>query len=203
MSRLSTLISSRGRLLASGALLATAAALLGLAAVFAFGDATPGDSVASDNVAAETVASAAESPSETVPAEYPDATSVESPTASATAAPAASATAQPAAQVAAEATATPTVPASVVEALGIPDPDESSAAESAEPRPPALAPQFDGGAPTRIRIPSIDVDAPMIKLGYASDGTLDIPYDAVSVGWYSITPPPGRPGNSLLGAHVD
>ena len=113
---------------------------------------------------------------------------------------------EPPQEVVAAATATPSadIPSTVLEALGIPDPEQNSAAETAvQHPPPPVARQFGGNAPTRITIPAIDVDAPMITLGFASDGSLDIPYDAVSVGWYTVTPPPGQPGNSLLGAHVD
>ncbi len=58
------------------------------------------------------------------------------------------------------------------------------------------------GTPQRVRIPSIDVDAPMGALGLNADGTLEVPpYDAA--GWYQGRPKPGDAGAAVIAAHVD
>lgn len=55
----------------------------------------------------------------------------------------------------------------------------------------------------RLRIPSLGVDALVVELGYDADGQLDVPADAYSVGWYSISAKPGEAGNALLGGHLN
>lgn len=59
--------------------------------------------------------------------------------------------------------------------------------------------------PTRVRIPAIGVDAPLVPLGLNPDGTvatppLDRPGEA---GWYQDGPTPGEPGPAVLLGHVD
>lgn len=56
--------------------------------------------------------------------------------------------------------------------------------------------------PQRVRIPSIDVDAPITGLGLNADGTLEVPpYEAA--GWYKGRPKPGDSGAAVIAAHVD
>ncbi|MGW7706528.1 class F sortase [Streptomyces sp. NPDC054771] len=60
-------------------------------------------------------------------------------------------------------------------------------------------------APVRIRIPSIRVDAPMMRLGLGPDGSLDVPPagDRNMVGWYRDGTPPGSRGSAIIAGHVD
>jgi LPXTG-site transpeptidase (sortase) family protein len=55
----------------------------------------------------------------------------------------------------------------------------------------------------RLRIPMLGVDAPISELGFDADGQLEVPNEAGSVGWYSISARPGESGNALLGGHLN
>ncbi|WP_432018683.1 class F sortase [Streptomyces sp. 1222.5] len=80
-------------------------------------------------------------------------------------------------------------------AEGRPDPtDERLAA-------PALAPS----PPTRVRIPSIRVDAPLMGLALTPSGSLDAPPAAQKnlAGWYEAGTMPGETGTAILAGHVD
>jgi LPXTG-site transpeptidase (sortase) family protein len=56
-------------------------------------------------------------------------------------------------------------------------------------------------APTRVRIPELGVDAPIIGVG-ARDGVLSVPDDSRTVAWYRYGPSPGGQGSAVLAAHV-
>ncbi|WNI24897.1 class F sortase [Streptomyces sp. ITFR-16] len=60
-------------------------------------------------------------------------------------------------------------------------------------------------APVRISIPSIRVDAPMMRLGLGADGSLDVPPAGNTdiVGWYKDGTPPGAKGTAIVAGHVD
>ena len=58
------------------------------------------------------------------------------------------------------------------------------------------------GAPVRVRIPAIGVDAPLDGLGLNGDGTLQVP-DYQRAGWYRDGPKPGAVGPAVIAAHVD
>ncbi|MFE5213263.1 MULTISPECIES: class F sortase [unclassified Streptomyces] len=80
-------------------------------------------------------------------------------------------------------------------AEGRPDPtDERLAA-------PALAPS----PPTRVRIPSIRVKAPLMGLALTPSGSLDAPPAAQKnlAGWYEAGTMPGETGTAILAGHVD
>ncbi|ROP53395.1 class F sortase [Streptomyces sp. PanSC9] len=80
-------------------------------------------------------------------------------------------------------------------AEGRPDPaDERLAA-------PALAPS----PPTRVRIPSIRVNAPLMGLALTPSGSLDAPPAAQKnlAGWYEAGTMPGETGTAILAGHVD
>lgn len=67
-------------------------------------------------------------------------------------------------------------------------------------RPSPDAPRV--GAPVRVRIPAIGVDARLDGLGLNADGTLEVPpYDRA--GWYQGGPKPGDDGPAVIAAHVD
>ncbi|MEU1616996.1 class F sortase [Streptomyces sp. NPDC005722] len=77
----------------------------------------------------------------------------------------------------------------------------SPAAARTHPSPP---PQLARSVPVRLRIPAIGVDTPVMELGLAADGTVEVPPVARDspAGWYRHSPTPGRLGPSVLLAHV-
>ncbi|BCY09690.1 class F sortase [Actinoplanes sp. L3-i22] len=64
-------------------------------------------------------------------------------------------------------------------------------------------PLMSTSAPTRVVIPALDVDVPLTGLGQQSDGTMQVPTDAKTVGWYTKAPTPGALGPAVLAGHVD
>ncbi|MDR3083233.1 MAG: class F sortase [Streptomyces sp.] len=58
--------------------------------------------------------------------------------------------------------------------------------------------------PVRLRIPAIGVDTPVIRLGLAPDGSVQVPpltaHDRA--GWYQHSPTPGQVGPSVVLGHV-
>ena len=65
------------------------------------------------------------------------------------------------------------------------------------------SPPATGGAPVRLRAPSIGLDAGIVAVGVAPDGAMEIPTDVDEVGWYRFGPTPGDPGTAVLAGHVD
>ncbi|GGV13341.1 class F sortase [Streptomyces griseoflavus] len=66
---------------------------------------------------------------------------------------------------------------------------------------PALPPS----PPLRVRIPAIDVDAPLTGLGLTATGSLDVPPADVAnlAGWYEAGTTPGERGTAIVAGHVD
>ncbi|MFF0227614.1 class F sortase [Streptomyces sp. NPDC004629] len=67
------------------------------------------------------------------------------------------------------------------------------------------APALPPSPPTRIRIPSIRVDAPMTGLGLTPSGSLDAPPTGNKnlAGWYEAGTAPGEKGTAIVAGHVD
>lgn len=58
--------------------------------------------------------------------------------------------------------------------------------------------------PVQVRIPAIDVDAPVIPVGLDDARAVQIPEDIGTVGWYSLGVAPGSPvGSAVLVGHRD
>ncbi|MEU0807922.1 class F sortase [Streptomyces sp. NPDC005970] len=59
-------------------------------------------------------------------------------------------------------------------------------------------------APVRLRIPAIGVDTPVMRLGLAPDGTVQVPPVTAHdrAGWYRDSPTPGQLGPSVILGHV-
>lgn len=96
-----------------------------------------------------------------------------------------------------EAAATASAPPAVVP-TSAPAAPASPAAAPAAPKP--------ASAPVRVRIPSAGVDAsPLLKLGLASDGTVEVPSvaDGDKIGWYDKGVTPGETGPAVLIGHFD
>lgn len=58
--------------------------------------------------------------------------------------------------------------------------------------------------PVKLRMTSIEVDAPVIATGIDSDsGQMAVPGNVDEVAWYQFGPRPGERGSAVLAAHVD
>jgi sortase (surface protein transpeptidase) len=68
---------------------------------------------------------------------------------------------------------------------------------------PASKSRVPSGAPDSVAIPSLGVDAQLVRLGLNADGTLQVPSDFSAAGWYKLGPKPGEPGAAVVVGHVD
>ncbi|WP_089101570.1 class F sortase [Streptomyces hyaluromycini] len=86
-------------------------------------------------------------------------------------------------------------------------PPQPSAAESRpDPGEERLeAPALPPSPPTRIRIPAIHVNAPLMGLALTPAGSLDVPPAAKKnlAGWYEAGTTPGETGTAIVAGHVD
>ena len=57
--------------------------------------------------------------------------------------------------------------------------------------------------PAAIRIPRLEVEAPIIPLGLQEDGSIEVPEDPDSAGWWLGGPEPGETGPAVILGHVD
>ncbi|MEW2608664.1 class F sortase [Streptomyces sp. NPDC047880] len=75
---------------------------------------------------------------------------------------------------------------------------------TASPVPSDGARPLARSVPVRLLIPAIGVDTPVIRLGLAADGTVQVPpvTDHDRAGWYRHSPAPGETGPSVLLGHV-
>ncbi|WP_328502313.1 class F sortase [Streptomyces sp. NBC_00457] len=83
--------------------------------------------------------------------------------------------------------------------------DTGSTPRSTTPRStPGPAKAVGHSVPVRLRIPGIEVDTPVIRLGLASDGTVEVPPVTAHdrAGWYGHSPTPGEVGPSVILGHV-
>lgn len=70
-------------------------------------------------------------------------------------------------------------------------------------RPADLQPVSMARPPLRLIIPELDVDAPIVPVGVEPSGTMEVPADIGTVGWYGFGPSPGLSGSTVLVGHVD
>ncbi|MFG2749793.1 class F sortase [Streptomyces xanthophaeus] len=86
----------------------------------------------------------------------------------------------------------------------LPSPAEALSAAWADAAGAGIAP-LAGSPPTRIRIPSIRVDAPLTGLGLDPGGSLEVPPPARRdlAGWYREGITPGAAGTAVIAGHVD
>jgi LPXTG-site transpeptidase (sortase) family protein len=84
-----------------------------------------------------------------------------------------------------------------LEALPAPTGPIVAPPQSDAPRPVA--------APVSLTIPLIGVSTKLIRLGLASDGSLQVPplSDTAVAGWYTGSPRPGAIGSAIIVGHVD
>ncbi|MFE2596512.1 class F sortase [Streptomyces sp. NPDC059396] len=69
---------------------------------------------------------------------------------------------------------------------------------------PATAP-LSSAAPVALRIPEIEVDAPLLGVGLGRDGSMDVPPPGIRnvAGWYKDGPSPGAKGTAVIAGHAD
>lgn len=79
-----------------------------------------------------------------------------------------------------------------------------SATSSATPSSAKSAAPQGRSVPVRLAIPEIGVDTPVIRLGLAKDGTVQVPPITAHdrAGWYEHSPTPGQTGPSVILGHV-
>lgn len=56
-------------------------------------------------------------------------------------------------------------------------------------------------SPVRLIIPSIHVDANIIRVGLTPNGIVDVPKQSHDVAWFTPGPQPGQPGSSVIVGH--
>jgi sortase (surface protein transpeptidase) len=61
----------------------------------------------------------------------------------------------------------------------------------------------DSVAPVRLEIPALRVKAPIIPVGVEPRGSMEVPKNVATVGWYRFGPMPGSRGSAMLIGHVD
>lgn len=57
--------------------------------------------------------------------------------------------------------------------------------------------------PERLRIPAIEVDAPIVDLGRTEQGSLQVPQEWDATGWWTGGITPGRIGPAVIAGHID
>lgn len=55
--------------------------------------------------------------------------------------------------------------------------------------------------PTRLKIPKINVDASIERVGLTSDGAMAVPQNPANVGWFEFGPRPGENGSAVIAGH--
>ncbi|WP_217234610.1 class F sortase [Streptomyces sp. AC555_RSS877] len=99
--------------------------------------------------------------------------------------------------------------ASLLVSCGGPQAGRDATARSTGTPPPARSSAAAGQAlgrsvPVGLRIPAIGVDTPVMQLGLAADGTVQVPPVTADdrAGWYRHSPTPGQVGPSVILGHV-
>jgi LPXTG-site transpeptidase (sortase) family protein len=59
----------------------------------------------------------------------------------------------------------------------------------------------DIGLPVRVKIPQINIDNVVEKVGINSDGAMSVPSGPAEVGWFEFGPRPGEIGNAVMAGH--
>lgn len=63
--------------------------------------------------------------------------------------------------------------------------------------------QEEGITPTRIKIPSMDIDTGVIPVGILDNGEMEVPEETDVTGWFDRGVKPGARGNAVIAGHVD
>jgi sortase A len=84
-----------------------------------------------------------------------------------------------------------------------------SAAPEPEAKRPALAAQAPArqtapaNLPSRLEIPSVNIDAKVLQVGVGVSGNMAVPPNFIDVGWYKYGTIPGQLGSAVIDGHVD
>ncbi|WP_433605298.1 class F sortase [Dactylosporangium sp. CA-139114] len=92
-----------------------------------------------------------------------------------------------------------------------PDTEAAPAVTRTAPAPPSAdavqeltsGPLMVSSPPVRLSIPELGVTSNLIGLATNPDGTMEVPGDASTVGWFTGAPTPGALGPAVLAGHVD
>jgi len=84
-----------------------------------------------------------------------------------------------------------------------PPPAPPAAVSSSEASFHSVRSYADVAEPVRLRIPALQIDAPLTHLGVAPDRTIEVPADFAVPGWFDQGPRPGQPGPAVILGHVD
>lgn len=87
-------------------------------------------------------------------------------------------------------------------------PPQAFPATPPAPAPVTVAPAegsvlLDASRPERLLIPALAPDGALMDLGLQDDGTMEVPPDGSTAGWYALAPTPGELGPAARAAHVD
>jgi len=80
---------------------------------------------------------------------------------------------------------------------------ESNKSTSITPKISKQSIPMNRSIPTRIQIPSLNLDSRLMKLGLLKNGSLQVPPTAFPAGWYTGSPTPGEMGPSIIAGHID
>lgn len=84
--------------------------------------------------------------------------------------------------------------------------EQEVAASSTELTPPEglkLKADNEGIVPASIKIPALDVNTEIEKVGRLENGQMGVPKGFDTVGWFGEGAKPGAPGNAVMAGHVD
>jgi sortase A len=81
-------------------------------------------------------------------------------------------------------------------------PDIHIAATPDTPKVTQATKEIYYGLPTRLKIPSIDVDTDIEHLGNTSKGDMEAPKSHTVAGWYKYRAIPGDTGSAVIAGHV-
>ena len=84
-----------------------------------------------------------------------------------------------------------------------PPPAPPPAVSSSEASFHSVRSYADVAEPVHLRIPALQIDAPLTHLGVAPDRTIEVPADFAVPGWFDQGPRPGQPGPAVILGHVD
>ena len=76
----------------------------------------------------------------------------------------------------------------------------AEAGATPEPEVPVAAIGVDF---SRVRLPRLDIDAPIVTLGVDPDGTMQSPNNPTDVAWYNFSARPGELSNVVMAGHLD
>lgn len=57
------------------------------------------------------------------------------------------------------------------------------------------------GLPVRLKIPALNIDAPIEFSGVSSDGSMGVPKGPSNVSWFNLGPRPGTKGSAVIAGH--